>query len=109
MYWIKKEVRYEGFYKDNKPVHIFYQYEVKFNWAYLWMKEDDLSRTINQCIQDWFNIWVEKKWIYEGQDTRRLIDDRKLDLTNSHINTWFRFEWQPKGIKVRNIKITHLV
>lgn len=109
MFWIKKEARYEGLYKDSKPVHIFYQYEVKFNWTYIWLSIDSLTRTINQCIQDFLTIWIEKKWMYEDGDTRRLIREDRLKLVNNHINTFFRMDWCPKGIKVRNIKITHLV
>lgn len=107
--WLKKEVYFYGEYRDKKKVHIYYNFEVKFNFSYLRLKKEKLIKIINDSIQNFFEIFIDKKFMFEGQDTRRLIDDYKLEITNKHINTIFNLDWCPKGIKVRNIKITTLV
>jgi len=52
---------------------------------------------------------IEKKWMYECEDIRRLIRDDKLELLNKHINSFYQSDWNTKGIKIKNIKITHLI
>lgn len=47
--------------------------------------------------------------MYEGEDTRRLIQEDKLELVNKHINSFWQSDWNPKGLKIRNIKITYLI
>ena len=68
-------------------------------------------RCIKDCIQEWFLSMVNRAWIFEGENPFRLIDEDKLRLVNVNINAKWNLEYQPslKAIKIRNIKITHLI
>ena len=109
IFWIKFDCNFEGKYKDNKSVGIFYTFEVKRNWTYLFTNDTILVRSINHCIQDILSKFIEKKWMYEGEDTRRLIREDKLELLNKRINSFWKSYWNPKGLKIRNINVTHLI
>lgn len=109
IFWIKFDCNFECKYKDNKSVGIFYTFEVKRNWTYLFTNDTILVRSINHCIQDILSKFIEKKLMYEGEDTRRLIREDKLELLNKRINTFWQSYWNPKGLKIRNINITHLI
>ena len=108
--WSKYDISFDGEYKDKKSVHINYEVEIKNNFTFIFCtNENSLIRLINHCIQDWLSKWVEKKSMYEGQDTRRLIRDDKLSELNYHILQYFKEEWCPKGIKVKYINIKYLI
>ena len=109
IFWIKFDCSFDGEYKDNKSVGVFYTFEVKRNWTYLFTNDTILVRAINHCIQDILSKFIEKKWIYEGEDTRRLIREDKLELLNKRINSFWQSYWNPKGLKIRNINVTHLI
>ena len=109
IFWAKFDCNFKGKYKDNKPVDIYYTFEVKHNLTHLFTNDTILIRSINQCIQDVLSAHVEKKWMYEGKDIRRLINEDKLELVNKHINLFWQSDWNPKGLKIKNIKITHLI
>ena len=109
IFWIKFDCNFEGKYKDNKSVDVFYTFEVKRNWTYLFTNDTILVRSINHCIQDILRKFIEKKWMYEGEDTRRLISEDKLELLNKRINSFWQSYWNPKGLKIRNINVTHLI
>jgi hypothetical protein len=110
LFWLKIQSNFDGKYKDKKGVRIYYEFEVKRNFTYLFtINEACLVRAVNHCIQEWFDIWVDSTFLHEGRDVNRIIDEEKLRLVNCHINTWFREEWCPKGVKVQNIKITYLI
>ena len=109
IFWSKFECRFKGKYNDNKHVDVFYTFEVKRNWTYLFTNDTILVRSMNHCIQDILSTFIEKKWMYEGEDTRRLIREDKLELVNKHINSFWQSDWNPKGLKIRNIKITYLI
>ena len=109
IFWVKFDCNFEGEYKDNKPVGVFYTFEVKRNWTYLFTNDTILVRSINHCIQDILSKFIEKKWMYEGEDTRRLIREDKLELLNKRINSFWQSHWNPKGLKIRNINVTHLI
>ena len=109
IFWIKFDCNFECEYKDNKHVGVFYTFEVKRNWTYLFTNDTILVRSINHCIQDILSKFIEKKWMYEGEDTRRLIREDKLELLNKRINSFWQSYWNPKGLKIRNINITHLI
>ena len=47
--------------------------------------------------------------MHEGEDTRRLIREDKLELLNKRINSFWQSYWNPKGLKIRNINVTHLI
>ena len=109
IFWAKFDCNFDGEYKDNKPVGVFYTFEVKRNWTYLFTNDTILVSSINHCIQNFLKMFIKKKWMYEGEDTTRLIRDDKLELVNNHINSFWQNWWNPKGLHVRNIKITHLI
>ncbi len=100
IFWAKFDCSFDSEYKDNKPVCVFYTFEVKRNWTYLFTNDTILVRSINHCIQD-----ILSKFI----DTTRLIREDKLELVNNHINSFWQNWWNPKGLHIRNIKITHLI
>ena len=108
--WEKNEINFDGHYKDGKRVTIYFEYEVKRNLTYLFtINSYCLGRCVKDCIQDFINIWCDSKFLHEGNDIHRIIDDQKLKLVNSHINTLFKEDWCPKGVIVRNIKIKYLI
>lgn len=109
IFWAKFDCNFKGEYKDNKPVDIYYTFEVKRNLKYLFNNNTILVRAINHCIQDFLSSFIEKKWMYEGEDTRRLIREDKLELVNDYINVLWQVGCNPKGLKIRNLKITHLI
>lgn len=109
IFWTKFNCSFTGEYRDKKSVDIYYEFEVKRNLTYLFTDDIILKSTINRCIQEFLSIFIEKKWMYEGENINRLIREDRLKIINSHINTNFQFDWCPKGLKVRNIKITHLI
>ena len=109
LFWTKFTVNFKGEYKDHKNVDIYYEFEVKRNWTYLFcINSTILVRSINHCIQEFLTICLNKNWMYEGENPNRLIREDRLKLINNHINTYWRMYWQPKVLKVRNIKITHI-
>ena len=97
---------------DNKEFrHVYVEFEQKRNWYWFISENVALHRCLKDCIQEWFLIWVNQAWLFEGGNPNRLIDEEKLKLVNSHINTMWNLDYQPsvKGGKIRNIKITHLI
>jgi len=50
IFWSKFECRFKGKYKDNKRVDVFYTFEVKRNWTYLFTNDTILVRSMNHCI-----------------------------------------------------------
>lgn len=112
LFWKKYTIEFNLQTKDNKQFrHVYVDFEQKRNWYWLISENIGLHRCLKDCIQEWFLIWVNQSWIFEGENSNRLIDDKKLDLINAHINTWWNLEYQPvlKEGKIRNIKITHLI
>lgn len=110
--WKKYTIEFSLQTKDNKQFrYVYVDFEQKRNWYWFISENVSLHKCLKDCIQEWFLIWVNQAWIFEGENTNRLIDDKKLDLTNAHINTWWNLEYQPtlKEGKIRNIKITHLI
>ena len=98
--------------KDNKEFrYVYVNFELKRHWYWFTNDNKIIEDKLKKCIQEWFLIWVNQAWIFEGENPNRLIDDKKLNLTNSHINTWWNLEYQPeiKEGKIRNIAITHLI
>lgn len=112
LFWKKYTIEFSLQTKDNKQFrYVYVDFEQKRNWYWFISENVSLHKCLKDCIQEWFLIWVNQAWIFEGENTNRLIDDKKLYLTNAHINTWWNLEYQPtlKEGKIRNIKITHLI
>ncbi len=109
IFWTKFDCSFKGEYKDNKPVDIYYTFEVKRNWTYLFTNNTILVIAINHCIQDFLSTFIEKKWMYKGEDIRRLIREDHIEIVNNHVNSFWQRNWNPKGLKIRNINITHLI
>lgn len=110
--WKKYTIEFSLQTKDNKQFrYVYVDFEQKRNWYWFISENINLHKCIKDCIQELFLIWVNQAWIFEGEDTHRLIDDQKLNIVNSHINTWWNEEYQSvlKEGKIRNIKITHLI
>ena len=110
--WKKYTIEFSLRTKDNKQFrHVYVDFEQKRNWYWLISENVALHRCVKDCIQEWFLIWVNQSWIFEGENTFRLIDEDKLRLVNANINTKWNLEYQPsvKAGKIRNIKITHLI
>ena len=100
--------------KDNKKFYCYLEYDVKWNLRYLRNVLFDSNKlivdnAIISCIREFFKIFVNMAWIFEGTNPNRLIDECKLKLVNSHINTLFVGEYCPHNFVVKNIKITHLI
>lgn len=111
LFWKKYTIEFKLQTKDNKQFrYVYVDFEQKRNWYWFISKNTLLYKCIKDCIQEWFLIWINQSWIFEGENPNRLIDEEKLRLINSHINTEWNLEYQPsiKG-KIRNIKITHLI
>lgn len=110
--WKKYTIEFSLQTKDNKQFrHVYVDFEQKKNWYWLISENVALHKCLKDCIQEWFSIWVNQSWIFEGEDVNRLIDEDKLRLVNSHINIEWNLDYQPtlnEG-KIRNIKITHLI
>lgn len=103
------DVNFEGLYKDGYNVHIFYEFDVKRNFTYLFFTSDDiLVRSINHFIDDILRKNIYKSSMYEGHDIRRLIDDDVLEALNNTLNGAIH-TWVPKDIKIKNLQITHLI
>ena len=112
LFWKKYTIEFRLQTKDNKQFrYVYVDFEQKRNWYWLISENVSLHKCLKDCIQEWFLIWVNQAWVFEGENPNRLIDDKKLDLVNAHINTWWNLEYQPalKEGKIRNIKITHLI
>ena len=39
IFWAKFDCSFDSEYKDNKPVGVFYTFEVKRNWTYLFTND----------------------------------------------------------------------
>lgn len=112
LFWKKYTIEFSIQTKDHKQFrHIYVDFEQKRNLYWLISENVLLHKCLKDCIQELFSILVDQNWIFEGNDINRLIDENKLRLINSHINTWWNEDYQPilKGSKIRNIKITHLI
>lgn len=112
LFWKKYTIEFSLQTKDNKQFrYVYVDFEQKRNWYWFISENVALHRCLKDCIQEWFLIWVNQAWIFEGENPNRLIDNKKLNLINSHINTWWNLEYQTtlKEGKIRNIKITHLI
>lgn len=112
LFWKKYTIEFSLQTKDNKQFrHVYVDFEQKRNWYWFISENIALHRCLKDCIQEWFLIWVNQSWIFEGENPNRLIDEEKLRLVNSHINTEWNLDYQPtlKAGKIRNIKITHLI
>jgi len=112
LFWKKYTIEFSLQTKDNKQFrYVYVDFEQKRNWYWLTSENVALHRCLKDCIQEWFLIWVNLNWIFEGENPFRLIDEDKLRLVNAHINTEWNLSYQPnlKGGKIRNIKITHLI
>ena len=112
LFWKKYTIEFSLQTKDNKQFrHVYVDFEQKRNWYWLISENVALHKCLKDCIQEWFLIWVNLNWIFEGENPFRLIDEEKLRLVNSHINTMWNLDYQPilKEGKIKNIKITHLI
>lgn len=114
--WKKYTITFELVAKDYKCFrYATVEFEQKRNWYWLKSKlffSDNLNlhRCLIDSIKQWFGNMIRFNWMFEGENPNRLIDDTKLRLVNSHINTNWNLDWQPslQG-KIRNIKLTYLV
>lgn len=101
--------------KDNKEFQCYLDYKVKRNWA--WIKHQLFSNDtffiddlIMNCCREWFKIWVNQSWMFENENViHGVIDTYKLKLVNSHINTFFRSDFMPKGWQIEDIEIKYLI
>lgn len=110
--WKKYTIEFSLQTKDNKQFrYVYVDFEQKRNWYWFISENISLHKCIKDCIQDIFETWINQNWVFEGEDTHRLIDDQKLKIVNSLINAWWNKEYQStlKEGKIRNIKITHLI
>ena len=109
--WKKYTITFELQTKDNQWFrYARVEFEQKRNWYWFVSENRALHRCVLNCIREFFKIWVNLNWIYEGEDPNRLIDEKKLELVNKHIRTTWINDWQPtlQG-KIRNIEITYLI
>lgn len=112
LFWKKYTIEFSLQTKDNKQFrYVYVDFEQKRNWYWFISENVALHRLLKDCIQEWFLVWVNLNWIFEGENPFRLIDEKKLRLVNAHINTEWNLSYQPnlKAGKIRNIKITHLI
>jgi hypothetical protein len=109
--WKKYTIEFSLQTKDNKQFrHVYVDFEQKRNWYWLISENVAFHKCLKDCIQEWFLIWVNLNWIYEGEDPNRLIDEKKLELVNKHIRTTWIMDWQPTlPGKIRNIELTYLI
>lgn len=110
--WKKYTIEFSLQTKDNKQFrHVYVDFEQKRNWYWLLSENVALHRCLKDCIQEWFKIWINFNFLFEGENPNRLIDEDKLKIVNSNINTYWNLDYQPtltEG-KIRNIEITHLI
>jgi len=111
LFWKKYRITFELPTKDNQWFrYATAEFEQKRNWYWLISENMSLHRCVLNCIREFFKIWVNLNWIYEGEDSNRLIDEKKLELVNKHIRTTWIMDWQPTlPGKIRNIEITYLI
>ena len=112
LFWKKYTIEFNLQTKDNKQFrYVYVDFEQKRNWYWFISENVALHRSLKDCIQKWFLTWINQEWIFEGENPNRLIDEDKLRLVNSHINTKWNLDYQSmlKIGKIRNIKITHLI
>ena len=112
LFWKKYTIEFSLETKDHKQFrHVYVDFEQKRNWYWFTDENKPLQEFLKACIQEWFLIWINFNWVFEGENSFRLIDDKKLKLINSHINTIWNLDYQPDITigKIRNIKITHLI
>ena len=112
LFWKRYTIEFSLRTKDNKQFrHVYVDFEQKRNWYWFISENVSLHRCLKDCIQEWFLIWVNQAWMFEGENPNRLIDEDKLRLVNSHINTEWNIDYQHeiKEVKIRNIKITNLI
>ena len=114
--WKKYTITFSLDTKDNKCFrYATVEFEQKRNWYWLHShligtNNAALHRCVLNCIREFFKIWINLNWIYEGEDPNRLIDEKKLELVNKHIRTTWINDWQPTlPGKIRNIEITYLI
>ena len=110
--WKKYTIEFSLQTKDNKQFrYVYVDFEQKRNWYWFTKENKALEKCLMLCIQEWFLIWVNQAWIFEGENPNRLIDEKKLRLVNAHINTEWNMDYQPDIVfgQIRNIKITHLI
>ena len=111
-FWKKYTIEFKLKTKDNKHFrYVYVDFEQKRNWYWFTKENKALEKCLIACIQEWFLIWINMENMFEGKNINRLIDEKKLRLVNSHINTWWNLEYQPDIVfgQIRNIKITHLI
>ena len=109
--WKKYTITFSLDTKDNKCFrYATVEFEQKRNWYWIVSENMALHRCVLNCIKEFFKIWINLNWIYEGEDPNRLIDEKKLELVNKHIRTTWINDWQPtlQG-KIRNIELTYLI
>lgn len=109
-FWKKYTIQFSLQTKDNKQFrYVYIDFEQKRNL--FTFKNNILHKYLKECIQEWFLIWINFNDMFEGKNPFRLIDEQKLQLVNSHINTMWNMDYQPniKEGKIRNIQITYLI
>lgn len=115
LFWKKQTIQFTIQTKDNKLFRfVIVEFEQKHDLNYFLTyfdrigKDNRIYELIDKCISNLFKININLDDMYEGQNI--LIDNKKLDLINKHINTSWNMDYQPKCKegKIRNIKITYL-
>ena len=116
LFWKKYRITFELPTKDNKWFrYATVEFEQKRNWYWLHSyligtNNAALHRCVLNCIKEFFKIWINLNYMYEGEDPNRLIDEKKLEIANKKLNTLWKTDWQPSiSGKIRNIEITYLI
>ena len=102
------DLSFEVITEDNQKRHVYLNYIVKRNWS--WYKYCKvLPINIITVVRYYFYTNKSAYW-HEGENRFRIIDDRKLSELNNNVNMRMQQENNhPKGIIIKDIKITHII
>lgn len=105
------DLSFEVMTEDNQKRHVYLNYKVKRNYNWFWYCKfcNILDIDIISVVRYYFYTNKSAYW-HEGESRFRIIDDRKLSELNKNVNMRIQQEINhPKGIIVKDIKITHII
>ena len=109
--WKKYRITFELSTKDNQWFrYATVEFEQKRNFYWLISKNMSLHRCVLNHIKTWFKLNIDFNYVFEEENSQRLIDNSKLNVINSKLNTLWKLDWQSTlPGKIRNIKIIYLI
>ncbi len=113
--WKKYRITFELPTKDNQWFrYATVEFEQKRNFYWLISEIISENMSLHICvlnhIRQWFKLNIDFNYVFEEENPQMLIDDSKLKVINSKLNTLWKLDWQSElPGKIRNIEIIYLI